>query len=170
MYKKENNQPIQDFRFTIYQHIPDVTKKYFFPEAEWKTSLSAYNIMPYIPVRVLSLQENALYTKPYPYTESPMYQSPFFILFKSDKMCLPNYLGFVDFLKSNAKTCILSMLNYNTDSDMFYPKFSVGINLPESSSLVLSSVLEFVLVDSHQKIVAIEDKSQLFISIKVCKT
>lgn len=169
LFKKNQNQIITDNRFSIFVHIPDGTKKYFLPDLEWKTTLHELNSQSFIPTEKLSQHQNAFYAKPYPYTESQMYQAPFFIILKSDKLGQPNFLKFVDFLKSNLESCILAMLHYHTDDDTFYPKFSLGVYLRASDALMLSNVLELIIVDSNNKIVNVEDNSQLFISIKLTK-
>jgi len=161
------NQHLTDKRIKVHVHIPEKTKKYFLPDSEWKTTLKEIDEMLFFPVEKLSYESNAFYTKPYPYTESQLYQAPFFIIFKAGKLGHPNFLQFVDFLKPNSESCILSMLNYHTDDDVLYSKFSLGIQLKASDVLTLNNVLEFILVDSNKIPVNIENKSQLFISIKI---
>jgi len=169
LFKTSTNQLLTDKRFSVFVHIPEKSKKYFLPEVEWKTSVSLRDLQNnvFIPVEKLSFRPNAFSTKPYPYTESQSYQSPFFIIFKSGNLGQCNFLKFVDFFKPNSESCILSMLHYDTDEGTFYPKCSLGVTLQASNTLLLSNVLEFIIVDSKKNIVDVEDNSQLYISIKL---
>jgi hypothetical protein len=167
VFKNADGETLVSNRFTIYMHIPENTKKYFLPDYEWTTTFRYLNSLYFIPVDALSLIQNGFLTKPYPYSESQIYSAPFFILLKSYKGLQSNYLGFNENFKPNTDSCILAMLNYNVDSDTFYPKFSLGIWLSYSKSVLCDNILEFVLVDSNKKKVQIEDKSQLFVSLKI---
>lgn len=169
VFKKLNGELITNNRFSIFMHIPENTQKYFLPDSEWKTKYKELSTMEFIPVDILSFEKNGFPTKPYPYSQSQIYVPPFFILFKSDHAIQPNYLEFNNFFHPNTDACILTMLNYNSENDMFNKIFSLGINLPYLNSLALNNVLEFILVDSHKKRVDVANRSQLYISLKIVK-
>lgn len=168
MFTLKNKILLKDVRFSIYMHIPEKTKKFFLPKQDWESLLGDWNKQNFIPVEILSLQKNGFITTPYPYAQSQIYKPPFFILLKSPPINQTNFLGFVNFTKSNTDACVLSLLNYDPDNDMFQSKFSLVISFV-NTKMLLTNVLEFILVDSRKNVIEIEDNSQLFVCIEIVK-
>ena len=153
-------------RFTVHIIMKNETNKlYFAPRSFWLGAKS--NAFEAYPVEILSHTPNGTITAGYPYTKSPFYMSPFFIVFKTNHAIDSNFLIFNDFLIPNSYGRILCLLNYDDGIDKFVPIKKMDICLPYNATLTLANVLEFTVLDAEQKLVKFEDKSQLYISLSV---
>ena len=148
-------------RFKILLNIPDESKLYFQPISWWQ---SKYLTMPvWINTKSLSFKSHGFQTNNAPGTKSLFYKPPFYLVFKTSSGTHPNLLIFNNVLKSNSEDCILALLNYDDDRNLFYAEYSPGITLPYSNYLSLNNILEFSLFDSKKNLVTVSDLSQLFI-------
>lgn len=167
-----NNQTESNSRFVILMKISEKTKKFFQPLSEWEPLILQHQnsdnlFSEFIPVHTLSNYNNGFLARSFPYTESLPYKPPFFVIFKNKAAITANYLNFQDFLKPSSETSVLALLTYNENNDSFDIKHSLNIYIPFSNSMQFNSVLEFVIIDTHGKIVNVENDSQLFISLQV---
>jgi hypothetical protein len=137
-------------------------KLYFAPKSFWQN-------IPENPLLVerISKTPNGMSTLGYPYTKSPYFTAPFFIIFKTNHAINSNFLLYNEFLLPNSYSRVLCLLNYDDIVDKFVAVKKMDIVLPYHSSLSLPSVLEFTIIDAEQNLVKFEDKSQLFISLTI---
>lgn len=162
-FLKENNDNNDDHIVDYDNDNDKINNEY---ENDNTNSNDIYN-EKFIPVHVLSNFKNSFLAQSFPYTESFSYHPPFFIIVKAQLPIASNYLDFESFLKPNTESSVLAMLNYNELEDSFEMKYSMDIFIPFTTSLQLSKVLEFVIVDTHGKIVNVENESQLFICLQM---
>lgn len=164
-FNNATQEDVNTYRFMIFISIPKNTRKYFFPDSYWDNFFQD-RVIPYILVDNLSDIKHGCITNGYPYSQTQFYTPPFFIIFKTQQSIKPNYLKFNNFLKQNSEHCVLAMLVYDSNKDQFVPQFSPGLTLPYSNTLNLNNILEFQIIDSNSKPLAVSDFSQLFVSIK----
>ena len=138
------------------------TKLYFAPKSFWENVTET----PLLVER-LSKITNGMPTLGYPYTKSPYFTAPFFIVFKTNHAIDSNFLIYNGFLLPNSYSRVLCLLNYDDLVDKFVAVKKMDIVLPYHNSLSLPSVLEFTVIDAEQKLLKFKDKSQLFISLNL---
>ena len=155
-------------RFEILLKIPNNTKLYFQSSKWWdeKKVNNDLNWPEWIFSRTLSNVTHGFQTNNLPGTKQLLFESPFFITFKSNEPS-SNFLSFVDFQKPNTEDTILCMLIYDDEHDIFYPQFQPDLVLPYQNALSLDNVLEFKLIDSKKQMIKVNDKSQLFIVLSI---
>jgi hypothetical protein len=155
-------------RFEILLKIPDLTKLYFQTSEWWDEHKvnNEPNWPEWITSRVLSNVTHGFQSNNSSGTKQLLFQSPFFIIFKSNEIT-SNFLSFVDFQKPNTEDTILCMLLYDEEHDIFYPQFQPELILPYLNALSLNNVLEFKLIDSKKQVINVSDKSQLFIVLSI---
>jgi hypothetical protein len=116
---------------------------------------------------MLSQVRNGCTANGFPYTRSPYYKAPYFLVFKSNYALTSNFLIFNDFLKPNSYTTVLALLTYDDDNDKFVPMYTSDIELYYHHSLSLNNILEFYVQDSNQNRVEFANLSQLFVSLTI---
>lgn len=166
-YNKKNEKTESD-RFEVRLKIPDNTKLYFQTVTWWDEHKEENepNWPKWIISRVLTDVTHGFQTNNAAGTKQLLFESPFFIVFKSNEIT-SNFLSFVDFQKPNTEDTILCMLIYDDEHDVFYPQFQPELTLPYQNALSLDNVLEFKLIDSKKRIINVNDKSQLFIVLSI---
>jgi len=148
-------------RYHVKVHLKsEKLKLYFASKPFWEN-------VPDEPLLVDGLSEitNGMPTLGYPYTKSPYFTAPFFIIFKTNHAIDSNFLRYNEFLLPNSYSRVLCLLNYDDLVDKFVAVKKMDIVLPYHNALTLPSVLEFTIIDAEQNLVKFEDKSQLFISL-----
>jgi hypothetical protein len=156
-------QIFNTYRFDVYLYIPEICRPYFGTSEVW----SKLGHESLVKTGVLSNVPSGFRARSVPATKSLYYTAPFF--FKLNQSCnaISNYLEFKGFFKANVDKCILAMVSYNEFEEMFVTDFSPTIKLSFLQTLTLNKNLEFILIDSNNKQVDIENKSQLFLSLKI---
>jgi hypothetical protein len=147
--------------------IPELSKLYFDTKNEWDIMLPPNSDNVLIKTDILSNVSHGFKCQGVQASKSLFYTSPFFFKLNTPTVLPANYLVFNGFYKANVSKCILSMVKADEDNNTFISEFSPTIVLPFLKSLVLDKVLEFILVDSNDQQVTIENNSQLFISINI---
>lgn len=151
------------YRFDIYLYIPDITKLYFKTPDEWE-------ILGNETLYKSELFSNVLHgfnSNGVSVSKSLYYTSPYFIKLNQPTKTISNYLEFKGFFKLNVNKCILSMITYNEFEQTFTVNFLPKITLSFLQTLTLNKTLEFILVDSDDKQITLEDNNQLFISLTI---
>jgi hypothetical protein len=158
----------RDERFATKIKIPNKTKPFFLPMSEWKPMMNDSDEDIFYPIEFLSNTKHGCLTNGFPYSRSPYYKAPYVLVFKTNLQLPDNYLIFNNFLKSNSYGCILALLTYDDDRDKFIPVYTSDVVLHhQPQSVMLNNVLEFYLYDSQQRLVEIQNASQLFVSITI---
>jgi hypothetical protein len=156
-------QILNSYRLNILLFIPEICKPYFETSENW----SKFGNEVLIKTDLISKIPTGFKTQSVPATKSLYYTAPFFIKLNQSCNVVSNYLEFKGFFKPNVDKCILAMVSYNEFEEMFVADFSLTTKLSCAQTLSLNKNLEFILIDSNNKQVSIEDKSQLFISITI---
>jgi len=164
-WDKANNTPRESKRFTVFVFIPETTRPYFFPKSEYKYFTSITNIK----LDIISNIPNGFKSKCFPASKSLFYTAPFFFKLKTPLPLQANYLVFKDTFSTNHEDTILAMVNYNPETDTFVADFAPQILLLVSNSFYLNKYLEFILVDSNNEQLLVEDNSQLFFTLSINK-
>jgi hypothetical protein len=156
-------QIMNSYRFDILVYIPEICKPYFDTAENWM-KVGRLNL---VKTDLISNVPTGLRTQSIPATKSLYYTAPFFLKLNQSCNVISNYLEFKGFFKPNVDKCILAMISYNEFEETFVADFLPTIRLSFLQTLSLNKNLEFILIDSNNKQVTIEDKSQLFISITI---
>lgn len=154
-----------NLRFNIFINIPNKSKPYFFPLEYWTQLEQRSKSANLFHVDFLSGEKHGCPTNGYPYTQSVLYNPPFFIIFKTGHTTFNNFLKFTHFFNQAQNINILAMVNYDDSNDSFVSTYTPQCSTLLTDSLPLTSVLEFYLIDSKGKMLDISNHSQLFISL-----
>jgi hypothetical protein len=165
-WSKTKKSIVDTYRIQTLTLIPKNSRPYFLPKSDW-SKYSDEDGDVFVETSVLSNVPHGFKTKPFPSAKSLVYKSPFFLVFRAPPSVNSNYLLFTSFDKPNSENCILAMLIYNENEDIFVSQFSPGITLPYLQSLTLNNKLEFKLFDSESKQVQISNLSQIFICLQL---
>jgi hypothetical protein len=156
---------VDSVRFKIFVYIPKLSKPYFFSLADWK------QVSPHsesvLETSLISNIPHGFRTKSFPTSNPLYYKPPYFFVFRNSSSTPSNYFLFNSFLKTNIEDSILAMVNFNEDKNVLAPYYSPGITLPFLNALSLNRTLEFILVDSEKKQIAVNDFSQLYVTIEL---
>jgi hypothetical protein len=120
-----------------------------------------------ISTELISNVPHGFKTRPPIGSKSLYYNPPFFIKLKTPLITDANYLVFKGRYEPNNMNCILAMTTFNEDIDMFQTEFTSSLEFSYTKMLMLNQTLEFIIVDSDNNIIDIEDGCQLFFSISV---
>jgi len=151
-------------RFKIFLFVPEASKPYFFSKSDLK-SIQTLNVN--IETDLISNLPHGFRTKCLPASKSLFYTSPFFLKFRTPLITSSNYLVYKSSYKPNSEECILSMVTYNNESDTLLSEFSPQVSFPFKHHLKLNNVLEFILIDSNNQQLLVEDGSFLFFILTV---
>lgn len=152
-------------RFKVYIYIPELSRPYFYSKEDHKNTI--FNPESNIETTILSKIPNAFKTQSYPATKSLFYTAPFFFKLRTPSIASANYLQFKGFQTPNYEDSILSMVNFNDDTNSFIVEFSPGLIIPFKDALCLNKTLEFILVDANKRQILIEDNCHLYFSITI---
>lgn len=137
---------------------------YFLPTTDWNKINETNDINSFINTELISNILHGFKTKSFPSSHSLFYKFPIFLKFRTSLPSIPNnYLTFKDFNKANFDHNILAILEYNDEQEMLTVKLSLKIFIPFLNTLTLTKNLEFILTDSADNQILVEDESQLFI-------
>ena len=160
---------VNSYRFNISLFITPSNRLYFGTNSDWNLMLpgNTGNNNTVIKTDIISNVPHGFKYESIPATKSLLYTAPFLFKLKTHTKLPSNYLVFNGFFKYNLDQCILAMVRYDDFTYAFVSEFSPTIVIPFSNTLSLNNSLEFILVDSNDKQVAIENNSQLFLSITI---
>jgi hypothetical protein len=159
-YNASKRQPMKTERFTVYLKIPDTTKLYFKSANFWDTTFN-YNWPEWVHAQKISQFPNGTTSHNLLGSKSHLYTPPFFISFRSQGI-EGNYFSFNRFNAPNLEDSILTMLTYDEGTNVLQPIFDPYLIIPYKDEITLTQDLEFKILDSNKRHVAISDNSQLF--------